>query len=87
MKGAPLAVIEKGVVLSLGGSTYDPTDAVGRLLFHVLGMVAEFAADLIRMQTREGMTVAKANGRLKGPGGVGWPLPGVTNRDLSGAGT
>ncbi len=57
---------EKGVVLSLGGSTYDPTDPVGRLLFNVLGMVAEFEADLIRMRTREGMAVAKANGRLKG---------------------
>jgi hypothetical protein len=33
-----------GVVLSLGGSTYDPTDPVGRLLFNVLGMVAEFEA-------------------------------------------
>ncbi len=44
----------KGVVLSLGGSTYDPADPIGRLLFNVLGMVAEFEADLIRMRTREG---------------------------------
>jgi len=56
----------KGVVLSLGGSTHDPTVPVGRLLFNVLGMVAEFEADLIRMRTREGMAVAKAKGRLKG---------------------
>lgn len=56
----------KGVVLSLGGSTHDPNDPVGRLLFNVLGMVAEFEADLIRMRTREGMAVAKAKGRLKG---------------------
>ncbi|MFC8041858.1 recombinase family protein [Paenarthrobacter sp. NPDC057355] len=56
----------KGVVLSLGGSTYDPTDAVGRLLFNVLGMVAEFEADLIRMRTREGMAIARARGRLRG---------------------
>ena len=56
----------KGVVLSLGGSTYDPTDPVGRLLFNILGMVAEFEGDLIRMRTREGMAVAKAKGRLKG---------------------
>ena len=54
----------KGVVRSLGGSTHDPTDPVGRLLFNVLGMVAEFEADLIRMRTREGMAVAKAKGRL-----------------------
>ena len=56
----------KGVVLSLGGSTHDPTDPVGRLLFNVLGMVAEFEADLIRARTREGMAIAKAKGRLKG---------------------
>jgi DNA invertase Pin-like site-specific DNA recombinase len=29
-------------------------------------MVAEFAADLIRLPTREGMRVAKAKGRLRG---------------------
>ncbi|PRZ12934.1 recombinase family protein [Nesterenkonia sandarakina] len=56
----------KGVTLSIGGSLYDPNDAVGRLLFNVLGMVAEFEADLIRARTREGMAVAKAKGRLRG---------------------
>src|SRR5688572_23451788 len=54
------------VSLSLGGSVYDPTDAVGRLLFNVLAMVAEFESDLIRLRTREGMKVAKAKGRLRG---------------------
>ena len=29
------------VRLNLGGSVYDPTDPVGRLLFNVLAMVAE----------------------------------------------
>lgn len=56
----------KGVALSLGGSVYGPTDPVGRLLFNVLSMVAEFEADLIRMRTREGMAVARAKGRLRG---------------------
>ncbi|MGC5225425.1 recombinase family protein [Micromonospora sp. DT81.3] len=56
----------KGVALSLGGSRYDPTDPIGRLLFNVLGMVAEFERDLISMRTREGMAVARAKGRLKG---------------------
>ncbi len=37
-----------GVTLNLGGSRYDPTDPVGRLLFNVLALVAEFEADLIR---------------------------------------
>ena len=54
------------VRLSVGGSVYDPHDAVGRLLFNVLAMVAEFEADLIRLRTKEGMRVAKAQGRLRG---------------------
>lgn len=56
----------KGVALSLGGSVYDPTDPVGRLMFNVLGMVAEFETDLIRARTREGMALAKAKGPLRG---------------------
>ena len=54
------------VKLSLGGAVHDPTDPVGRLLFNVLAMVAEFEGDLIRLRTREGMKVAKAKGRLRG---------------------
>lgn len=54
------------VRLNLGGSVYDPTDAVGRLLFNVLAMVAEFESDLIRLRTREGMKVAKGKGHLRG---------------------
>lgn len=54
------------VRLNLGGSLYDPTDPVGRLLFNVLGMVAEFESDLIRARTREGMATAKVRGKLKG---------------------
>jgi DNA invertase Pin-like site-specific DNA recombinase len=54
------------ISLSLGGSVYDPTDAVGRLLFKVLTLVAEFESDLIRLRSREGMKVAKAKGRLRG---------------------
>ena len=57
---------EGQVKLSLAGSIHDPTDPVGRLLFNVLAMVAEFESDLIRMRTREGMKVAKAKGRLQG---------------------
>jgi DNA invertase Pin-like site-specific DNA recombinase len=55
----------KNVRPSLGGSIHDPNDPVGRLLFNVLGMVAEFEADLIRMRTREGTSVARAKGHLK----------------------
>ena len=56
----------KGVKLSIGGSVHDPNDPVGRLLFNVLAMVAEFESDLIRARTKEGMQVAKAKGRLRG---------------------
>ena len=52
--------------LSLGGSIHDPTDPVGRLLFNVLAMVAEFEADLIQLRSREGRKLAKAKGRLRG---------------------
>jgi DNA invertase Pin-like site-specific DNA recombinase len=45
---------EAGDKLNIGGSVHDPTDPVGRLLFNVLGMTAEFESDLIRMRTREG---------------------------------
>ena len=51
------------VKLNIGGSRHDP---IGRLLFNVLAMIAEFESDLIRMRTREGMKVAKAKGRLRG---------------------
>jgi hypothetical protein len=40
------------VRVRIGGTVYDPTDPtdpVGRLLFDVLAMVAEFEADLIRL--------------------------------------
>lgn len=56
----------KGVAFNLRGSVYDPHDPVGKLLFNVLGMLAEFEADLLRASTREGMAVAKSKGRLRG---------------------
>ena len=37
-------LIASGVCLQLGASVHDPTDPVGRLLFNVLAMVAEFEA-------------------------------------------
>lgn len=57
---------KRNIKLSIGGNVHDPTDPVGRLLFNVLAMVAEFESDLIRARTREGMQVAKAKGRLRG---------------------
>jgi DNA invertase Pin-like site-specific DNA recombinase len=56
----------RGVRLNVGGSLHDPSDPVGRLLFTVLSMIAEFEADLARSRTCEGMAVARAKGRLRG---------------------
>lgn len=56
----------RGVRLSLGGTVYDPSDPISKMFFGLLALFAEFEADLIRARTREGMAVAKANGRLKG---------------------
>lgn len=67
----------KGVALNLGGSRYDPTDPVGRLLFNVLAMVAELERDLISMRTKEEMAVARAKGHLKGK----QPKLSTTQRD------
>ncbi len=54
------------IKLGIGGPVHDPADPMGKLLFNVLAMIAEFGADLISMRTRDGMKVAKANGRLRG---------------------
>jgi len=56
----------RGVRQQLGGSVHDPTDPVGRLLFNVLAMVAEFESDLIMDRTRGGLAVARAAGKLRG---------------------
>nr|WP_236646876.1 recombinase family protein [Micromonospora acroterricola] len=53
------------VKLNLGGSIHDPTDAMGKLLFTTLAIIAELEADLTRLRTREDMKIAKAKGRLR----------------------
>jgi DNA invertase Pin-like site-specific DNA recombinase len=52
---------------------YDPHDRVGRLLFNVLAVVADFEADLIRLPTRQGLRVAKTKERLRGKQSTGSP--------------
>ena len=56
----------RNVKLSLGGSIHDPTDPVGRLLFNVLAMVAEFESDLIRLRTPRRNEGSQGKGRLRG---------------------
>lgn len=62
--GDSLAVA--GVRLSIGGTVYDPNDPMGKMFFNILATFAEFEVDLLRMRTREGMAIARANGKLKG---------------------
>ncbi len=57
----------RGIKLSLGGSVYDPGDPMGKcFFFNILATFAEFEVDLLRLRTREGMAIAKANGKLRG---------------------
>jgi DNA invertase Pin-like site-specific DNA recombinase len=55
-----------GVTLQLGTSVHDPKDPTSRLLYNTLAMMAEFESDLNRSRTRQGMQLAKANGKLRG---------------------
>lgn len=56
----------RGIELSLGAQVYDPTDPMGRIFPNILATFAEFEVDLLRMRIREGMTVARAKGKLRG---------------------
>lgn len=71
---------KRNIKLSLGGSIHDPTGPVGKLLFNVLAMVAEFESDLIRARTSEGMQIAKAKGKLRGKQPKLPPRPGKAPR-------
>jgi hypothetical protein len=54
----------RNVKLSLGGSLHDPIDPWGDCYSTCWRWWLE--SDLIKMRTREGMMVAKANGRMRG---------------------
>nr|WP_246223729.1 recombinase family protein [Pseudarthrobacter psychrotolerans] len=69
---------KREVKLSIGGSVHDVTDPVGRLLFNVLAMVAEFESDIIC--AREDMQVAKVKGRLRGEAAKAFQEPGSPPR-------
>lgn len=56
----------RSIKLSLGGQVYDPADPMGKMFFNILATFAEFEVDLLRARTREGMAVAKAQGKLRG---------------------
>jgi DNA invertase Pin-like site-specific DNA recombinase len=60
------SLADRGVALALGRTVYDPTDPMGKMFFNILATFAEFEVDLLRMRTREGMAIAKKNGKLRG---------------------
>ena len=55
-----------GVGLVVLDQAIDTTTPSGRLLFHVLGAIAEFERDLIRERTRAGMRAARRRGKRIG---------------------
>jgi len=57
---------KKEVKLALGATLYDPADPMGKMFFNILATFAEFEADLISMRTKEGLAVARAEGKLRG---------------------
>ena len=57
---------EKGVKLALGRTIHDPGHPMGEMFFNILVTFAEFEADLIRMRTRAGTSIARAKGKLRG---------------------
>jgi DNA invertase Pin-like site-specific DNA recombinase len=56
----------RSVRFALGGSAYDWNDPFARMFLQILAVIAEFEANLIRQRTREGMQIARQNGRLRG---------------------
>jgi DNA invertase Pin-like site-specific DNA recombinase len=60
------SLVARGVKLRVGGIIYDPADPMGKMFFNILATFAEFEVDLLRLRTKEGMAIAKANRKLKG---------------------
>ena len=56
----------RDVRFALGGSVYDWNDPFARMFLQILAVIAEFEANLIRQRTREGMDIARQNGKLRG---------------------
>lgn len=57
---------ELGVALVVTEQSIDTTTSTGRLMFSMLGAVAEFERDLLRERTRAGLAAARRRGRHPG---------------------
>jgi DNA invertase Pin-like site-specific DNA recombinase len=56
----------KGVGLKVLDQAIDTTTPTGRLMFNMLGAIAQFERDLMLERQREGVAKAKAEGKYKG---------------------
>jgi DNA invertase Pin-like site-specific DNA recombinase len=65
------ALDSRGIGFKSLRDNIDTTTSGGKLLFHILGSLAEFERDLIRERTNAGLAAARARGRKGGrpPGG------------------
>jgi DNA invertase Pin-like site-specific DNA recombinase len=57
---------KRGVQLHSVDDNIDTSTPQGKLFFHVVGAMAEFERDLIRQRTFDGLTAARARGRVGG---------------------
>lgn len=59
---------EKGVdlITLTGQERIDTTSSTGKLMFHLMAILAEFERDLIRERTKAGLEAARARGRVGG---------------------
>jgi DNA invertase Pin-like site-specific DNA recombinase len=57
---------DRGVDFRSLKEAIDTSSAAGKLIFHVMGAMAEFERDLIRDRTNAGLASAKARGKLGG---------------------
>ncbi len=58
------ALDERGVGFQSLRESIDTTTSGGRLVFHLLGALAQFERDVIRDRTQAGLTSARARGRV-----------------------
>jgi len=57
---------ERGIELQSLKENIDTTTSTGKLMFHIVGAMAEFERDIIRERTTAGLEAARARGRKGG---------------------